>query len=47
MNLAAILLAFVYEPIAEGLYVTVALIWLIPDRRFEPKAGRETARPSL
>ena len=31
----AILLAFVQQWIAGGLYVLVALIWLIPDRRIE------------
>jgi uncharacterized membrane protein len=32
---AAIPLAFVHEVIADALYVTVALIWLVPDRRIE------------
>ncbi|HMF16287.1 MAG TPA: TMEM175 family protein [Gemmataceae bacterium] len=35
MYAAAIPLAFVYSLIACGLYVTVAIIWLIPDRRIE------------
>jgi uncharacterized membrane protein len=47
MYLAAILLAFVYEPISEALYVAVALMWLVPDRRLEPAPDRETAGPSL
>jgi uncharacterized membrane protein len=34
---AAIPLAFVREWIADILYVTVALIWLIPDRRIESR----------
>ena len=34
---AAIPLAFVHELIADGLYVTVALIWLVPDRRIESR----------
>ena len=33
----AIPLAFVNRWIAIGLYVVVALIWLVPDRRLEPK----------
>jgi hypothetical protein len=33
--LAGILLAFLNHWISLGLYVTVALIWLIPDRRIE------------
>jgi uncharacterized membrane protein len=28
-------LAFLYPPASCGLYVAVALIWLVPDRRFE------------
>jgi uncharacterized membrane protein len=32
---AAIPLAFVHQLIADALYVTVALIWLVPDRRIE------------
>ena len=32
---AAILLAFVNRWIAAGLYVAVAFLWLIPDRRIE------------
>ena len=32
---AAIPLAFVHQLISDALYVTVALIWLIPDRRIE------------
>jgi uncharacterized membrane protein len=35
--LAAILLAFVDERISRALYVLVALMWLIPDRRIERK----------
>jgi uncharacterized membrane protein len=36
---AGILLAFVDERISHALYVTVALIWLVPDRRIESKLG--------
>jgi uncharacterized membrane protein len=32
---AAIPLAFVHEKIADALYVAVALMWLVPDRRIE------------
>lgn len=35
--IAAIILAFVNEWIADALYVSVALMWLIPDRRIERK----------
>jgi uncharacterized membrane protein len=39
---AAIPLAFVHQWIDQALYVTVALIWLVPDRRIEKLlAGRE------
>jgi len=40
---AAIPLAFVHELIADALYVTVALIWLVPDRRIESRFNAETA----
>ena len=33
-------LAFVRIEIAEALYVTVALMWLVPDRRIEQQFGR-------
>jgi uncharacterized membrane protein len=33
--LTAIPLAFVYAPVADALFVVVALIWLVPDRRVE------------
>jgi uncharacterized membrane protein len=35
LYLAAIPLAFVSPWIAEGIYVLVALIWIVPDRRIE------------
>src|SRR5687767_7860110 len=35
LYVAAIPLAFVHEAIAHLLYLTVALIWLVPDRRIE------------
>ena len=37
---AAILLAFVATWISTGLYVLVAIMWLIPDRRIENKLTR-------
>jgi uncharacterized membrane protein len=35
LYLAAIPLAFVHQLLADALYVAVALMWLIPDRRIE------------
>jgi len=40
--LAAIPLAFVHEWIADALYVLVALVWLIPDRRIESRLDANT-----
>ncbi len=37
---AAIPLAFVAPWIAIGLYIFVALLWLVPDRRIESRIGR-------
>jgi uncharacterized membrane protein len=37
MYIAAIPLAFVRPAIADALYVTVALVWLVPDRRMESR----------
>jgi uncharacterized membrane protein len=39
--IAAIPLAFVHQWISDGLYVLVALMWLIPDRRIESKVSDE------
>jgi len=39
---AAIPLAFVNELIADALYITVALIWLVPDRRIERRLDHES-----
>ena len=39
--LAAIILAFVNQWIADALYVFVALMWLVPDRRIESKINQE------
>ena len=45
--LAAIPLAFVHQLISDAIYVLVALMWLIPDRRIEQRfsdaAGRGRA----
>jgi uncharacterized membrane protein len=41
LYLAAIPLAFVSHWISLGLYVLVALIWLVPDRRVERVLGEE------
>jgi len=40
MYVAAIPLAFVDERISDALYVSVALIWLVPDRRMESAIAR-------
>ena len=36
---AAIPLAFVNTAISDALYVLVAIIWLVPDRRIEKKVA--------
>jgi uncharacterized membrane protein len=36
---SAVPLAFVNEAISAAIYVTVALIWFVPDRRIEGKLG--------
>jgi len=36
---AAIPLAFVHQAIADGIYVFVTLMWLVPDRRIEAHLG--------
>ena len=35
----AVVSAFLYQWIADALYVAVALIWLVPDRRIESRIG--------
>ena len=42
--LAAIPLAFVNQWISDGLYVLVALMWLVPDRRIESKLNEPVTR---
>ena len=41
LYLSAIALAFVNQWISDALYVAVALIWLVPDRRIERKLKAE------
>lgn len=38
--LVAILMAFINQWVSDGLFVLVALMWLIPDRRIEAKLTR-------
>ena len=40
LYLLAIPAAFYHEWVADGLYVAVALIWLVPDRRIERALGK-------
>jgi uncharacterized membrane protein len=40
----AIALAFVNQWVSDGLYVLVALMWLIPDRRIESKLNEPVTR---
>ena len=44
LYIVAIPLAFVNQWISDGLYVLVALIWLIPDRRIESKLTEPATR---
>jgi TMEM175 potassium channel family protein len=44
MYAAAIPLAFVHELISDALYVTVALMWLVPDRRIESRLDHPRER---
>ena len=39
LYVAAIPLAFVNQWISVALYVAVALMWLVPDRRIEKRLG--------
>jgi uncharacterized membrane protein len=41
LYIAGIVLAFVNPWLSMGLYVLVAIIWLVPDRRIEEIIGRE------
>ena len=38
--MVAIPLAFVHQLIADAIYVCVALMWLVPDRRIETTFGQ-------
>jgi uncharacterized membrane protein len=40
----AIALAFVNQWISDGLYVLVALMWMVPDKRIESKLNEPAAR---
>jgi uncharacterized membrane protein len=42
LYIAAIVLAFVEPLLADAIYVTVALIWLVPDKRIEAKIAHES-----
>ena len=46
LYVAAIALAFVSYWLAEALFVVVALIWLVPDRRVESRVASTASRPS-
>jgi len=43
MYLAAIALAFVNQWLSDAIYVLVALMWLIPDKRIESRLGDDAA----
>jgi hypothetical protein len=43
LYIIAIGCAFVHQTISHALYVTVALMWLVPDRRIERKIERGEA----
>jgi hypothetical protein len=45
LYLLALPLAFVSRWIALGLYVVVALMWLVPDRRLESRRKSSPAPP--
>jgi hypothetical protein len=39
LNALGLALAFVWPPAALAVYVLVAAVWLVPDRRFEAPRG--------
>lgn len=43
---SAVPLAFVSPYISVGLYIVVAIIWLVPDRRFEPRLQASDRHPT-
>ena len=42
LHVLGILLTFVHPPLGQALYVAVALMWLVPDRRIERQLQRDT-----
>ena len=44
MYLAAIVLAFVNQWVSDAIYVLVALMWLIPDKRIESRVDEHATR---
>ena len=42
LYLAGIVLAFVHPLVADAIYATVAMIWLVPDRRIESQLSSST-----
>jgi uncharacterized membrane protein len=44
LYMTAIPLAFVHQWIADALYVTVACIWLVPDRRIESRLNHKRSQ---
>jgi hypothetical protein len=42
LYLAGIVAAFWSPPLAQGIYVLVALLWLVPDRRIENMLSGES-----
>lgn len=43
MYLVAIPLAFIVAPLALALYVAVAIMWLVPDRRIEDRLSKDNS----
>ncbi len=41
LYVAAILAAFIHQSISHALYIAVAIMWLVPDRRIEKKMERK------
>lgn len=44
MYLAAIVMAFVNQWVSDAIYVLVALMWLVPDKRIESRVDEHAAR---
>ena len=47
LYVAAVPLAFVNPMISDAIYITVALIWLVPDRRIEVRLDHHESDPEL